>query len=537
MMEIFDYIVVGSGCSGAMAAQTLTEAGASVLMLDAGYRPKAKTQVPDKNFLTLRKSDTRQHTYFIGSKGDGIRWGDVSKGEQITPPRDFIMKGASTYLPVESSTFEPLQSLAYGGLGSGWGLQCWKYSDYDLDRAGLDATAMHTAYDVVSERIGISATNDDAAGYTINGLKSYQPSPRMDHNHERMAHAYKKRKRSLLKRGLILGRTPLALITKDLGKRRRYKYKGMDFYSDTDLSAWRPWITIDSLRKRKNFTYQGGLLVTHYVEKKQYTEIHALTLTTHIPKVFRCKKLVLAAGTLNSGRIVLRSNHDYRTKLPLLCNPYRYVPCIQPRFVGKSAEKNKLTFTQLSLFLDKKQRNEDVSVSSIYSYQSLMLFRVIRNLPLNLKDGRIVTQYLVSGLILIGIHHPDEQSKNKYVRLKKSPETPTGDILYAEHQLSESEAREYKQRDKAYIKAMRRLGVYGFKAIDPGNGASIHYAGTLPYSDKPKKYHLQANGRLHGTKRIYVADSSGFNYLPAKGLTFSLMANAHLVALGALNRG
>jgi hypothetical protein len=39
---------------------------------------------------------------------------------------------------------------------------------------------------------------------------------------------------------------------------------------------------------------------------------------------------------------------------------------------------------------------------------------------------------------------------------------------------------------------------------------------------------------LGGTKNVFVADGSGFKYLPAKGLTLTLMANAHLVALNSL---
>jgi choline dehydrogenase-like flavoprotein len=45
---------------------------------------------------------------------------------------------------------------------------------------------------------------------------------------------------------------------------------------------------------------------------------------------------------------------------------------------------------------------------------------------------------------------------------------------------------------------------------------------------------LRPDGKLHGAKRVYVADGSGFNYLPAKGLTFTIMANAHLAAANAM---
>ncbi|MDB5165270.1 MAG: hypothetical protein JWM00_160 [Candidatus Saccharibacteria bacterium] len=531
MKDVIEVIVVGSGCSASMAAQTLVEAGKQVVMVDVGYLPDPSTkQVPDKDFLSLRNTDKDQHLYLIGKDASGISWGDVGKGEQITPPRSHIFSGTENLIPIRSKTFNPIESLAYGGLGAGWGLQCWKFSDYDLRESGLDASRMNDAYEKVASRVGISATNDVAAKYTINGLQNYQPSPKLDRNHQYIQWLYDKNQRSLQKKGFILGRTPLALITKDYEGRKGYQYRDMDFYSDNDRSAWRPWMTVDKLRQGKNFTYMPGLLITKFAEKASYTEVHAIDTTSNEKKILKCKRLVLACGALGSARIALRSNNNYTTKLPLLCNSYRYVPCIQPKYVGKRAEKRKLGFTQLSLFYDPKGANEDVSVSSLYSYQSLMLFRLIRHIPLNFVDARAITQYLMSGLVIMGIHHPDRQSKDKYLQLTKDTNSLVGDHLHAHYSLSKSEKNEYRHREKAYLKAMRRMKTYGLKILDPGNGASIHYAGTLPFSDKKQQYRLSPSGRLHNTTSVYVADGSGFKYLPAKGLTFSLMANAHIVA-------
>jgi len=221
----------------------------------------------------------------------------------------------------------------------------------------------------------------------------------------------------------------------------------------------------------------------------------------------------------------------------LLCNPYRYVPCVQPKLVGKAAESHKLGFTQLSLFLDEAHRNQDVSVASLYSYQSLMLFRIIRHAPLDFVDARLLIQYLMSGIVIMGIHHPDRQTANKWLQLQPTPDTPTGDNLRIMYQLQAEESAEFDRREKKYLKAMRSMGTYGLKRINPGEGASIHYAGTLPFSQEPKDFSLSPDGRLHGTRNVYVADSAGFTYLPAKGLTFSLMANAHLVAESVIKNG
>jgi choline dehydrogenase-like flavoprotein len=537
-MRSFDYLIIGSGCSAAMSAQTLVDAGKDVTVLDVGAQnPQYDSQVPNKDFLTIRKTDPEQYRYFIGDKGSGLVWGDIGKGAQITPSRKHMLQFVDTYLRVKSSSFSPVESLGYGGLGIGWGLQCWEYSDADLEATGMNTLRMREAYETVAQRIGISGVRDDAAQYTLANLRTLQESPRMDRNHQLIYDKYAAHKQRFNKQGFYLGRTPLALLSKNLHGRKKYDYRSMDYYDDNGHSAWRPWMTIDDLRKRDNFTYIGGYLVTHFRERRGVTEVHCLDVADNSPVTFTCRTLILATGALGSARIALRSMADKKVRLPLLCNPYTYVPCLQPSLVGKAAEAEKLGFAQLSLFLDKNQDDFDTSIASLYSYQSLMLFRIIRQAPLNFRDARLLMRYFMSGLEIMGVHHPDTRSDTKYVELTKNKTSPTGDVLRARYELSAADKARFSARERVFIAAMRRMGTFALKRMNPGYGSSIHYAGTLPWSEADEPFTLDTSGRLHGTRRVFVADSSGFNYLPARGLTFSLLANAHLTAENVLTDG
>jgi hypothetical protein len=139
-----------------------------------------------------------------------------------------------------------------------------------------------------------------------------------------------------------------------------------------------------------------------------------------------------------------------------------------------------------------------------------------------------------TGLLIMGIHHPEKPGENKFIELQKDAKTLLGDKLKASYVLSSGEKERITEREKLYIRAMRSLGAYALKRIDPGMGSSIHYAGTLPFTSENSGVGIQKNGKLNNSKNIYVADGSGFLYLPAKGLTFSLMANAHNVARNVL---
>jgi len=71
------------------------------------------------------------------------------------------------------------------------------------------------------------------------------------------------------------------------------------------------------------------------------------------------------------------------------------------------------------------------------------------------------------------------------------------------------------------------------RIIRPAHGASLHYAGTLPCSEDADPLTTALDGRLHGSERVYVADASTWRYLPAKGPTLTLMANAYRVGSNA----
>ena len=88
------------------------------------------------------------------------------------------------------------------------------------------------------------------------------------------------------------------------------------------------------------------------------------------------------------------------------------------------------------------------------------------------------------------------------------------------------------------LKALRMLGLWSHAALiqQPPTGHAIHYAGTLPMRTQPGAYQCYPDGRLHGTRRVFVADSASFPTLPAKNMSFGMMANAmRIAALAAIS--
>jgi choline dehydrogenase-like flavoprotein len=64
-------------------------------------------------------------------------------------------------------------------------------------------------------------------------------------------------------------------------------------------------------------------------------------------------------------------------------------------------------------------------------------------------------------------------------------------------------------------------------------GASVHYAGTLPMSPAPGPDGTTTACRSARFENLWIVDGSTIPFLPAKNLTFTLMANAVRVATEA----
>jgi choline dehydrogenase-like flavoprotein len=532
--RIYEYIVVGTGLSGAQAVETLLDAGREVLLLDVGYKNESKVTFPDDDFVTIRQNRYDQHRLFLGENYEGIPWEKIKTGAQLTPGRKYLTKGLERWLGMSSESFFPYESLAYGGLGNAWGAGCYMYSDKEFERMGIDRALFLPSYQKVADRVGITQPDADGEAYSISGLNGLLPSVRPEESIQAVYDRYKLKKAQLNEGGFFASTPSVAITTVDRDDRKAFGYEDMEFWHDNSKSVYRPWIAFDKLLMRPNITSIFGKLVTRFEEKTDCTLVYCIDVLTKEEYSYRCRKLILCSGVLGTARIVLRSV-DPKARLPLLCNPYAYVPMINWRRLGSVPEQRKNGMGQLVLYYDRLKDNSDVSMAALFTYRSLMLFRLVKETPLNMADARAVQQYLMPAIVIAGIHHSEQYGDRKYIELQADSSSPTGDKLFAEYILSSDEEDAVKQKEKAYFKVLRGLGCIPISRLNPGNGSSIHYAGTLPFSAAEKTLTTAIDGRLHGTGSVFIADGSSFKFLPAKGISFTLMANAERVAANSLH--
>jgi choline dehydrogenase-like flavoprotein len=519
-----DVIVVGSGPGGVNAAAALVAAGKRVVMLDVGRTDdRYAAMVPAQAFPELRRTDRAQHRYFLGDDLEGVPFGPVRVGAQLTPPRQHITADRDPRLPVDSDGFAVVQSLARGGLGAGWGAGVFPFDDAELRDLGLGLADLAPHYEAVAARIGVSGPLDDLTTF-------FPPSPSMlppldlDANAGGILARYERRRARLNARGFFLGHARLAVSTVRHRERGPERYLDLAYWADPDRSVYRPQWTLAELERAPGFTYRDGRFVHRFEETDG--GVRVVCTANGGEEVHEARALVVAAGTFGSARIVLASLGRYDRPVPILCNPYTYAPTVNLGMLGRSAGARRHGMAQLTAMLRTGDGGRLVQ-AQVFSYRSLLTFKLMKEVPLGYRPALQALRLLMPSFAILGIHHEDHPTPEKRLVLRRGAGGP--DVLEVRYRPSIEENEALRRAERRLLRCFVSLGCIPFSTIRPGHGANLHYAGTFPMRPAGDDLTCDADGRLRACRNVHLADGSVFPWLPAKGLTFTLMACADRV--------
>ena len=198
--RIYEYIVVGTGLSGAQAVETLLDAGREVLLLDVGYRNESKVKFPDEDFITIRNTRNDQERLWLGENYEGIPWDKIKTGAQLTPGRKYLTRGLERWLGLDSASFFPYETLSYGGLGNAWGAGCYMFSDKEFQKIGIDRKLFLASYQKVADRVGLTKPDADGEDYSVKGLTGLLPAVNRKRAFKISTINIRQKERSLMKR-------------------------------------------------------------------------------------------------------------------------------------------------------------------------------------------------------------------------------------------------------------------------------------------------------------------------------------------------
>ncbi|MDP6125336.1 MAG: GMC oxidoreductase, partial [Candidatus Latescibacteria bacterium] len=241
-------------------------------------------------------------------------------------------------------------------------------------------------------------------------------------------------------------------------------------------------------------------------------------------------KILIAAGAVNSCRIVLRSKNIFNKTIRLLST----VTFIAPVFRLK---RTKIDWpnvnTEPGIFLEYKTNTR--TGRWIHTQLSTPNEMVLERLGIDLNKNNIsqwIKRKLVDHLIVAHGNIHSDDANGYFLTLEKATDDKM-DVLHSRREQIERTRDAIHESVWTLFKILRRIGCYVMLPLVQNSiqSGGFHVGGTLPMMKHPiAETDTNLLGNPKGWRRIHVIDSSVFPSLPATTPGLLAMANAARIA-------
>lgn len=519
-----EVIIIGSGMSGVAAALELTALGIKPMILDAGYEPKATQAKIDENLYDYCEKN-EAFDLMLGEKYEGLRNLDPTRkylpARLAAPGFQFITEGTDQYLPLREQGFSALQTLSKGGLGNAWGAGSYRFTDQDMKGFPIGPADLDPYYAKLTDEIGISGADDDLTPF-FGSTEGLQAPLRLSRNAQDLERKYRAKKSKLNARHFFMGRPRFAILTERKGDRAPTRYQNLEFWQPHLPEIYTPAFTLDRLVREQKVEYRQGLVIQKWRKNGGRIEVIARRIGDSTEVTFRCSRLLLGAGAINTARLALASAGDRQTALPLLDNPTLQMPMILPGAIGRKLERQSFGSAHFITIFDYEEYSTPLQ-GAILDLTSPARGEFFTRFPLSASGNVQFIRYCLPAMMVMLVFFPSDVHPKGTLRLTESGEL---ELRGAPNGISSS----------IIGRMARELWSIGAIAPPPlavriPTGGGVHYGGSLPMRATPtKRYETDKNGELFGEPGVFVLDGANLPTLPAKNYTFSVMANAMRIA-------
>jgi choline dehydrogenase-like flavoprotein len=525
--------VVGSGASGVHFALTVLQRGGTVRMIDVGREGRSPA-LPDATLAGLKDRLPDPAEYFLGDRFDAVLLPGVSDEYYGIPPSKSFVFDQPDGFGHASSGFSPLFSFAQGGLGEVWTGGSYPLTSAEIEDFPFPYSDLARAYDVVAERIGISGEPDDLARFMpVHG--HLQPPLRLDAHSERLLASYTRSRTRLNRSGAYIGRSRVATLSQPMGSREPCDYTGRCLWGCPRNSLYTPSQTLRECQTSPGFEYVSDAEVTQLRLGGDNRVVAVVArMRSGEVKEFPTDRVALAAGALLSTKIFLTTMmHERGARLRLkglMDNRQVLMPFVNLGMIGRPFSSDTYQYHLLGMGLESESPKDYVH-GQITTLKTALTHPLIQRVPLDLAAATKAFRAIHAALGLVNVNFRDNRRESNFVEL--STEDPSRIRIHYEPDPGEpARMRSALKRVKRTLRALNCVVPPGMMHVRP-MGASVHYAGTLPMARSGGPLTVDEHGHSRDIQGLYFVDGATFPFLPAKNLTFTLMANATRIAAAA----
>jgi hypothetical protein len=448
---------------------------------------------------------------------------------------DFAYREADEQLGVQYDNVGLRPSLAKGGLSTVWGAAMMPYLERDLNEWPLKLDTLAPHYKAVLQLSGLAACHDQLEElfplYTGN-FTNLRPSRQSQQLLETMG----RHREALASRGIRFGRSRVAVRGNLPPAEGGCVYCRLCMYGCPYGHIYSSADTVAQWQNNPNFSYQPDSIVTSVRESPEGVEVSGYHRLTRAPLVWRCGKAFLAAGTIATTGILLRSLAAYDQAVWLKDSQYFLLPLLLFRKVKGATREQLHALSQAFIELADPAGRGQTAHIQIYSNSDLVSQAVAQSFgPLKGPLSFLIRDLNERMLVAQGYLHSQHSSRIA-VSLKKDPASGA-ERLELRAEVNPAARAHVRKLVFKLCKQARLLGALPLpvmlKIAEPGR--SFHSGGSFPMSATPRGLQTDLLGRVPGWRRIHAVDATVFPSIPATTITFSAMANAHRIGWESAN--
>ncbi|MAR76710.1 MAG: hypothetical protein CML28_02865 [Rhizobiales bacterium] len=515
-----DVVIIGSGMAGVSVSFPLVKAGLKVCMVDIGKNKDYK-DFPKQSMYYHRKNNIEYWDHILGKGFEGVSGNANETPKMKVPQHKYVRSGFLKGYNIKPLKINPTGSLAMGGLSNMWGAGLFPYIDQDLEGSVLKYKDLLQSYKDIAKRIGISGSNDCLKEIFGEDIPLMDAIP-LHHNSQYLLENYLSRKNTS-DSSFILGYNRNAVISADHDGRKACSLDNSCLWHCNNDSIYNARFDLKKLMNYENFEYKADVFVKELKKNGSGYNIISSNNSREI-KLFS-KRICLAAGTIGSTVIALRSLKLFDAKQKVVCHPAYAFPLFFPKRIASSVSEKNFSLGQLAYNI-RFGKNED-AFGILFSSEGILSSDIANYMPSTKPTSTLVAKMINPAILLANCYLHGKYSDCS-ILLKsgnsKSDVLITGD--YADGFL-----RAKKLSYNVLKKYFRKYGAYTI----PGSlkisnlGSDGHFVGSIPMMNgKSKSNDLTSdiNGQINGLDGVYAVDGSSIPVLPPKHPSYAIMANA-----------
>jgi choline dehydrogenase-like flavoprotein len=512
--------VVGSGLSGVACARALIRRGIRPVIIDAGATLEAPIQAAVERMRAVAPREWAGGDLELVRRNPTLHQRGIPR--KLAFGSDYIYAAHHDEAGIEGDGIKASTTLAKGGFSNAWGGAILPMADCDLeDDWPISSADLAEHYRAVLSWLPLSAADDGLA----------QAFPIFTDHHGALdlppqATALRRDLAAVENARLVFGQARLAVETSDT---RACRYCGLCLSGCVYGAIYSAADDIDRMAAEGAVDYRPGLIVLEALESADAVLLVVRRCDTGQVEKMSFDRVFLAAGAINSTRLVLKS-------LSAFDEPVEFKDSqkfLFPIFRRSAQPIHAMQMNSLSsLFIEMRlaDLNDNwmhIQISPISDFV-LRRLRADRNRLIGTALAPLLQRTIMAWASLHSRHSPALVGT-----LRHNGERATFAFANAHLERGRRSVAIATRQIARLAPRFRSLVVPHLTSLS-APGASNHLGGSLPMRRRPvHRLDTDLIGRPAGKARVHVVDAAVLPSIPATTMALLMMANADRIATQA----